>query len=117
MFEKFCPCCGRWLRKATIASIGLPFLFHVVHEPCDLARASVLQPYERHEHAHESEPPGDQYIPGLYSVTSAATPTTTTAAPSPTINLPPLAPTFGNMIAWDEAGQTWVELPHCGFGT
>ena len=114
MLGKVCPCCGRWLRAATVTSVGL-VAFHVVVEPYELAHGSASTPYVRQEHVPETEPATGPAIPGFYRVAALTTTTTTTAAPSGTIALSPLIPAPGKVVAWSDAAQSWVEIPDCGF--
>lgn len=115
MFSKRCPCCRRLLRAATVSSLGL-FAFHEVYEAREPVHASASRQDVRQEHAPEKEPPAGRDIPGLYPVASLTTTTTTTTSPpSPTIAVSPLVPAPGNVVAWSDTAQAWVEIPDCGF--
>ncbi len=113
MLPRICPCCGRWLQTATVSSAVCLTCFHVYDEAKNLAEAKPLNVCLSQEHAPEPQPTSGRDMPGFYA--ASALPTTTTTPP-PVVRLP--APTGqpdpGNMVAWNNGGNAWVQVPDCG---
>lgn len=120
---KPCPNCNRSLRSIGIqwtkGMVGALVVTHAL-DFTDLSQCCGEPPHQcvRQEHIPEGEIPAASDIPGLYPVAVLAT-TTTTRPPVPTaeitITTPPPMPSPGYIVAWDTVGQTWMEIPDCGF--